>query len=224
MVISIRGPNISDETISGETDALAIVQAHALLSCVLTISVPPDDTIAWMTDTIADTRPSEGLAQQPTQTTGAVESEIDTSQTTVVPNIISSQLPFDSQRDNVSSQTTNGCTLQTLWSHTKPGDVVLANHDDTSYRKAIVVSVDMSCAMANVIYFHDRVDYSGACQMVSFSRLMRWTIAGSIHILSQCDAQEQAGMSPDARFSELEMPVVQTDAYGLSDTDGHKMG
>ena len=61
MVISIQGPNISDETISGETDALAIVQAHALLSCVLTISAPPDDTISWMTDTVADTRPSDLL-------------------------------------------------------------------------------------------------------------------------------------------------------------------
>jgi hypothetical protein len=61
MVISIQGPNISDETMSGETDALAIVQAHALLSCILTISAPPDDTISWMTDTVADTRPSDLL-------------------------------------------------------------------------------------------------------------------------------------------------------------------
>ena len=64
MVISIQGPNISDETMSGETDALAIVQAHALLSCILTISAPPDDTISWMTDTVADTRPSDLLGNR----------------------------------------------------------------------------------------------------------------------------------------------------------------
>ena len=78
------------------------------------------------------------------------------SQTTVEPNIVSNQLPFDTQRDSVDDQTTNGYT-------------------------------------------------------------------GSVHILSQRDTQLQE-VSPDARFGVLEMPIIQTDAYGLSDIDGHKMG
>jgi hypothetical protein len=75
LVISVQGPNVFDESISGETDALTIVRAHALLSCVLTISAPPDDTITWMTDAISDRRSAEEL-ELLTQTTMAVQSEI----------------------------------------------------------------------------------------------------------------------------------------------------
>jgi hypothetical protein len=53
MVISIQG-----QQLSGETNALAIVQAHALLCCILTISVHPEDRITWMADNIAVTRSS----------------------------------------------------------------------------------------------------------------------------------------------------------------------
>ena len=191
LVISIQGPNISNESISGETNALAIVQAHALLSCVLTISAPPDDTIDWMPDTsalqslISSVVPTDGCGQQAQDLARSRIPSIDfpyggrsqtvfqgypttpnsfdfssasdyPSQTTVEPNIVSNQLPFDTQRDSVSDQTTNSCT-------------------------------------------------------------------GSVHILPQRDTQLQE-MSPDARFGVLEMPIIQTDAYGLSDIDGHKMG
>jgi hypothetical protein len=53
MIISIQGRQLS-----GETNALAIVQAHALLCCILTISVHPEDRITWMADNIAVTRSS----------------------------------------------------------------------------------------------------------------------------------------------------------------------
>jgi hypothetical protein len=53
MIISIQGRQIT-----GETNALAIAQAHALRGCILTISVPPEDNITWMTDNIEGTRPS----------------------------------------------------------------------------------------------------------------------------------------------------------------------
>jgi hypothetical protein len=101
LVISVQGPNISDETISGETDALAIVQAHALLSCVLTISAPPDDTITWMTDAISDTRSAEGL-ELLTQTSMAVQSEINTSSSCVLQSTIAGSIrifsPHGAQR------------------------------------------------------------------------------------------------------------------------------
>jgi hypothetical protein len=53
MIISIQGRQIT-----GETNALAIAQAHALRGCVLTISVAPKDNITWMADNIEVTRPS----------------------------------------------------------------------------------------------------------------------------------------------------------------------
>ena len=53
MIVSIQGRQIT-----GETNALAIAQAHALRGCVLIISVPLEDNITWMTDNIEVTRPS----------------------------------------------------------------------------------------------------------------------------------------------------------------------
>jgi hypothetical protein len=53
MIVSIQGRQIT-----GETNALAIAQAHALRGRVLTISVPPEDNITWMADNIEVTRPS----------------------------------------------------------------------------------------------------------------------------------------------------------------------
>jgi hypothetical protein len=55
MLISIEGRRII-----AETNALEIVQAHELQGCVLTLSVPPDDTITWITDVDEMTLPSVG--------------------------------------------------------------------------------------------------------------------------------------------------------------------
>ena len=101
LVISVQGPNVFDESISGETDALTIVRAHALLSCVLTISAPPDDTITWMTDAISDMRSAEEL-ELLTQTTMAVQSEIGTSSSGVLQSTIAGPMrissPHNAQR------------------------------------------------------------------------------------------------------------------------------
>jgi hypothetical protein len=40
------------------------VQAHELQGCVLTLSVPPDDTITWITDVDGMTLPSVGPDQK----------------------------------------------------------------------------------------------------------------------------------------------------------------
>ena len=61
MIVSIQGRQIT-----GETNALAIAQAHALRGCVLTISVPPEDNITWMADNIEVTRPSVESNQKTT--------------------------------------------------------------------------------------------------------------------------------------------------------------
>jgi hypothetical protein len=65
MVINIQGQQLSEGI-----NALATVQAHALLCCILTISVPPDDAITWMADAVEDARPLEGLQPKLTEQTG----------------------------------------------------------------------------------------------------------------------------------------------------------
>ena len=100
--------------------------------------------------------------------------------------------------------------------------MLAAKRGADTFRKAMVISVDLSSEMANLIYFHahvDYVNYSDVCHMVSFGRLMRWANPGSEHLLgnglSGCSDRQNASTitvrpgttgNPDFEATQLSVP------------------
>ena len=174
-----------------------------------------------MPDTFTDTRPSVKLEQQLTQTTGAVESEIDTSSSHGLQSLISSVVPTDGCGQKAQDLTRSripsfdfsyGGRSQTVFQGypTTPNSFDFSSASDYPSQTTVEPNI-----VSNQLPFDTQRD--------NISDQTTNGCNGSVHILSQRDAQRQE-VSPDTRFGVLEMPIIQTDAYGLSDIDGHKMG
>jgi hypothetical protein len=146
-----------------------------------------------MADAVEDARPLEGLQPKLTEQTGVAKDNIHTSPTTTLDALTQTMVPHDdciqTAQDLAQSRllTANEYRLRELWFNARPGDIVLAaKRGADTFRKAMVISVDLSSEMENLIYFHahvDYVNYSDVCHMVSFGRLMRWANPGSEHLL-----------------------------------------
>jgi hypothetical protein len=202
MITSIQGHQISDGT-----NALAIVQAHALLRCILTISVPPEDNVAWVSDDLDMVRPLENFKTKIDENNGAVKDRVHTS-TSPVTDTLASPMMLTTDFVHTATDfvmhshphTTSDYKLQKLGFNARQGDIVLAaKPDGNTFRKAMVVSVDLPSETAYLVYFHDHVNYSDECQLVPFSRLMRWTVAGPVHKLTPRGAQQHTRVSPCTR-------------------------
>ena len=73
--------------------------------------------------------------------------------------------------------------------------------------------------VCNVISDHIRLNSNDA------SKLHRqYGHLGHMEYVISSGTRQHTHASPGTKFDELEVPVVPTDDYGLSDIDGHKMG
>jgi hypothetical protein len=187
--------NIEGRQIIGEPNALEIAQAHELHGCVLTISVPPEDNITWMTDNIEVTRPSMGSEQKILESEPA-EDHVHTSKDINRPN----ELKAHVAPTNDFGRTTTNFVVQSH--HPKTGDYSIHATKAVPSRDSTVISMSDSCDISETS-----------------------TIQDNAHSKAITETFGDDGVDPSADDRILDYQISMNNLCTfMFDSDGHRMG